>query len=344
MLDFDPATLPWVDRNDFEETLSNKLKNGQIHPKDVPLLRQWSQEGYVILRNAIEHRLIHSLWSNFERALRERPLGYAEVEGKGILAFSKLPPREELQKIVHYRFYNFHNLSEAGKRILLHPSIIRFMRLIFEETPVGLQSLLFEYGSEQGRHQDHIVVHTDIPSHLAAAWIACEDADDKSGPLLFYPGSHRLPKYDFGNGTLINKARNDYTVLTHYSKYLNEILKSREMKPRLFLAKKGDVLLWHAALVHGGGKREDSTRSRKSFVTHYSTVTAYPRDNRWPTIEPRTVKMNQGICYEARYRDHIEDLYPLSWRKLWSRSLLRFRFGTRSKLSRLKNKILNVVR
>ena len=37
----------------------------------------------------------------------------------------------------------------------------------------------------------------------------------------------------------------------------------------MFLAKKGDLLVWHANLLHGGEKVVDQNSTRKSMVLHY---------------------------------------------------------------------------
>lgn len=41
------------------------------------------------------------------------------------------------------------------------------------------------------------------------------------------------------------------------------------LKTSRFLAKKGDVFIWHAHLLHGGGPILDDSRTRKSYVFHY---------------------------------------------------------------------------
>ncbi|HXM50833.1 MAG TPA: phytanoyl-CoA dioxygenase family protein [Pyrinomonadaceae bacterium] len=38
---------------------------------------------------------------------------------------------------------------------------------------------------------------------------------------------------------------------------------------QLFLAKKGDVFLWHGMTLHGGSEIENPQLTRKSFVIHY---------------------------------------------------------------------------
>ena len=50
-------------------------------------------------------------------------------------------------------------------------------------------------GSEQALHQDMAVFHIYPHDYLIGAWIACEDIVRESGPLVFYPGSHRTPLF-----------------------------------------------------------------------------------------------------------------------------------------------------
>jgi ectoine hydroxylase-related dioxygenase (phytanoyl-CoA dioxygenase family) len=41
------------------------------------------------------------------------------------------------------------------------------------------------------------------------------------------------------------------------------------LEPHYFHAKKGDVLFWHANLLHGGSKRRNLQLSRRALVSHY---------------------------------------------------------------------------
>ncbi len=43
------------------------------------------------------------------------------------------------------------------------------------------------------------------------------------------------------------------------------------MNKEIFLAKKGDLFIWHANLLHGGELRTDDS-TRKSLVAHYFTT------------------------------------------------------------------------
>jgi ectoine hydroxylase-related dioxygenase (phytanoyl-CoA dioxygenase family) len=54
-----------------------------------------------------------------------------------------------------------------------------------------------------------------------------------------------------------------------YEPYIKDLLVKNACKPAYFHAEKGDVLLWHANLIHGGSRRRDLQRSRKAMVCHY---------------------------------------------------------------------------
>ncbi len=149
------------------------------------------------------------------------------------------------------------------------------------------QSLNFLKGSEQRAHSDTIHMTTFPLGYLIAVWVALEDITAESGPLFYYKGSHKLPyvlndNYDHGgNYFLLGKAS--------YKKYENAIdavIEKNELKKETFLAKKGDVFIWHANILHGGEKIIDPLSSRKSMVLHFFTeeVICYHEITQRPAI------------------------------------------------------------
>ena len=56
--------------------------------------------------------------------------------------------------------------------------------------------------------------------------------------------------------------------IEHHVNSLKERAEKRGIAKKTFAAKKGDVLIWHADLVHGGNPVSHIT-TRKSVVTHY---------------------------------------------------------------------------
>lgn len=97
------------------------------------------------------------------------------------------------------------------------------------------QTLNFRRGTEQDLHRDSGFFDT-VPSGLmAGVWVAFEDMEIGNGPLRFYPGSHR----------------SDGGV------------------PELGIMRKGQAIVWHAHLLHGGSPIIEAGRTRHSQVTHY---------------------------------------------------------------------------
>ncbi|MCY7349903.1 MAG: hypothetical protein LH606_04445 [Cytophagaceae bacterium] len=72
------------------------------------------------------------------------------------------------------------------------------------------------------------------------------------------------------------------------------------------LLKKGDILIWHAALAHGGNRIGNPELSRKSFVCHYSTVRSYPK-HRFETGETSLTEYHNGITVYANPENLAEE-------------------------------------
>jgi len=132
------------------------------------------------------------------------------------------------------------------------------------------QSINFLTGSEQRTHSDSIHMSTFPLGGLAAAWVALEDITPGNGPLHYYPGSHRLPYYlnaDYANeGTAWLIGDKEYTA---YEATIAQKIAEAGIEKQIFLARKGDVFIWHANLMHGGEPHSDKAQTRKSMVFHY---------------------------------------------------------------------------
>jgi ectoine hydroxylase-related dioxygenase (phytanoyl-CoA dioxygenase family) len=124
-------------------------------------------------------------------------------------------------------------------------------------------------GSEQALHQDMAVFHIWPCNFLIGAWIACEDVAEGSGPLVLYPGSHRAPFFPgFTQYRQTNLRTADRETFRRYQDYVDDL--ATRFERREFRATKGQVLLWHGMLIHGGAAIARRGTSRKSMVLHYS--------------------------------------------------------------------------
>src|SRR3569833_3186095 len=137
-----------------------------------------------------------------------------------------------------------------------------------EREPRPLQTIASHKGSQQPDHSDSIHMTTYPLGYLTAAWIAFEEIHPDSGPLVIYPGSHRLPNV-ISNDVGISESdikREGYSAYqARYEPFIANLIREHKLQPSYFHARKGDVLIWHANLLHGGSPRRNLALSRRSL-------------------------------------------------------------------------------
>ncbi len=151
------------------------------------------------------------------------------------------------------------------RRLAADRRVLHALQQLYGRRPLPFQTLNFPVGTSQLAHSDTIHFNS-LPSGLmAGVWVALEDMDENNGPLIYYPGSHKLPEYtmqDFGLGA-------GYAYYKAYEQAIQGVIAERNLQPEYGIIRKGDALIWHANLLHGGATRRDLSRSRHSQVTHY---------------------------------------------------------------------------
>ena len=301
--EFDAATLPWIDREDanVDDFVKKYQPPFKVSYNLAEKLKFWQKNGYVILEQAIQSEMLDLFWADVEE-LVEHPEKYKMWARIDLPKFDPVRERhikdfstEDLRG-KYVKLNDIHNISVAGKKLMTHPAIVSFLDAIFQQQTVVMQSLAFMYGSQQPTHQDYPWVTAKIPSHLAAAWIPVEDIKIDSGPLYYYVGSHKMPKFNFGNGIVFNQ-RSTRTPL-EFAEYLDTNCAELKYPKDTLLIKRGDVLIWHAALAHGGDIISNPDRTRKSYVCHYSTHEALPFHRHRPGQEPITEYHNGVAIYQ----------------------------------------------
>ena len=71
---------------------------------------------------------------------------------------------------------------------------------------MAFQTPNLEFGSQQEFHFDTFRMPAPIENKMVAAWIALEDVHPDSGPLRYYPGSHKIPPFRFSDRRLNRRA------------------------------------------------------------------------------------------------------------------------------------------
>lgn len=266
----------WLDRPDWRERIAERRRAGALTAGQAERLAHFAEHGFVVIDLAADPAVFAGVEADVDRAWREKPFDLAYASGGPARRF---PTAEEARDRKRgSRIHDLHSHSEPALGLYLDPLVHETARLILGDDAVAIQSLYFQFGSEQILHRDPVVVPTGAPLRLLAAWIALEDIHPDSGALVYVPGSHRLPYYEFAPGVYEFDGRimgaAEAAAATAFD---DEQARRRGLEPRLFTPCRGQALLWHASLRHGGSPVADPARTRKSFVVHFSTAGTYPR-------------------------------------------------------------------
>lgn len=256
---------PWLDRPDALEQIEEKLRAGEITAGEAEQCRYWHAHGYIVLEKLFDDETLDAVWASYERAAGAGKIKLAaEPAGEG----DPYPGR----------YLNPHKKAAQFCRILKNTALLHWIRVLMEREPKPLQTIASHKGSEQGVHSDSIHMTTYPLGYLSAAWIAFEDIHPESGPLVYYPGSHRLP-YVFSKDVGISEAEfknaGYRSYQEKYEPFIQDLIARHEIQPEYFHANRGDVLIWHANLLHGGSKRRDLKYSRKAVVCHFFVKGAF---------------------------------------------------------------------
>jgi ectoine hydroxylase-related dioxygenase (phytanoyl-CoA dioxygenase family) len=224
---------------------------------------RFERDGYTVLEGYFSAARVDRAVAAVRRLLRDRPhevvVDCLQTGRRTLWAQAGHPETR------HYKFNDLYLMSEEVRELALDAELTTVLEDLMGEPAVLCNSLNFEKGSSQPRHIDSLYMTPRTPHALLAAWIALEDVHADSGPLVYYPGSHRIPLYVFNDGT--HHASRDEIV--DWFDYIDVQLRLRGLREKTFLARKGDVFIWHADLVHGGSPIKDARRTRASLVGHY---------------------------------------------------------------------------
>jgi ectoine hydroxylase-related dioxygenase (phytanoyl-CoA dioxygenase family) len=265
-----PGDFLWLDRPSAPDRIEARRTRGELTAEEARLLGAWVRNGYTVMERAIEPALVDAALRDVDRVWNERWHVSVDLldEGGRRTVVDRCPPDTRQHP---YKLNQLHQQSQAIRQIFLHERIVRLMSLIFGSGVVGVNSLTFQFGSQQIAHVDHVYMTPSPPRRMAAAWIALEDVEPDSGPLEFWPGSHRLPAFRFSNPYPYHYMPAEQDA---HASYLSA--QKHRFTPERFLAKKGDVLLWHSMLAHGGAPIENRARTRFSMACHYFSLECFP--------------------------------------------------------------------
>ncbi|MFT3705774.1 MAG: phytanoyl-CoA dioxygenase family protein [Agriterribacter sp.] len=246
--DFKNLDVAPLYNNQHIPTVSTTALFKELDESSQKSISNFNREGYAIIKQYLSTESVDAINSEIEKLLEEKKVGFKN--GNKIMFAIHV---SNLLK----------SIGEDKKLLELLSSLINHEVKLF-------QSINFVMGSEQHTHSDSIHMTTYPLGGLLGVWIALEDIDEDNGPLHYYPGSHTLPYYlnsDYdneGNWFLLGSK-----YYTQYEKMLEEKIQEKKIQKKIFTAKKGDLLIWHANLLHGGEPHSNKNKTRRSMVYHY---------------------------------------------------------------------------
>jgi len=253
----DPTAMnvPTVE-SPFLETI---LQASGLAPDIAGAMRSYARDGFLVLEDMLEPDLIDEIagrmhWLFTPEAVADAPQGVRDL-------FDLDPNRRQDAWWV----------CEAVGRLACHPTLLGGLELLYGRKPIPFQTLNFRRGTEQPTHSDAIHFSSMPERFMCGIWVALEDITEDNGPLVYYPGSHRLPQFTLEQLGL--KAGEGHTAhgpsYARFENYVRAVVQACGLQEKRLTVKKGTALIWASNLLHGGSAIRRAGASRLSQVTHY---------------------------------------------------------------------------
>jgi Phytanoyl-CoA dioxygenase (PhyH) len=257
----------WIDEPDWLDVLARKRWSGEFSEELCGRIFRFVRDGYIIIPRAVPADLLDRLDAEIGSLWVFPPDGLLVETYEPDNRLKHAPPEPRFRE-GNTKLLDIFAFSAEARAAIANPPAIKFLRAIFGSRPKAMQSLSFWNGSQQPIHKDTAYVRVDTGAmRLAATWLALEDVEPGTGELEYYIGSHRAPAFMFGGESRWMEYKPE-----QHPDFLSSLHQDAQRfgYPRgSFLAKKGDLLIWHADLAHGGAPITKPGHTRRSLVTHF---------------------------------------------------------------------------
>jgi phytanoyl-CoA hydroxylase len=265
----------WIDQPSAPQIIGARLEQNEITNEEAVRLNKFFDDGYVIFPSGLTDNFFLAAISECRKLWLNRP--------EDLLAASNSFNGGRPMSLGHFpadfapgpgcRMLDSHSHNAPFADLMSLPILHRFIDLLLGEKSVATQSLYFSHGSGQPLHRDPWFVVTTPVSTLFAAWVALEDISPDSGPLSIVAKSHRLRYKPLNTGDIIfHDPQATADARDAHVKDMHKQMADSGLVAQPFLAKRGDILIWHGSLIHGGSPVQKSTASRESLVIHFDAA------------------------------------------------------------------------
>lgn len=242
----------WIDEENALEKLNILKANNKVDESLFNDIKNIIEEGYTIIKSCSKDDIIDKFVTKYNIAYNN----------------------------VYERVVNFHSQDECTLDLVCNNYIDKLLSTIFETTQTVYSSLTFGYGTNQSIHRDTPHFYTNPMDQYFGVWYALEDIHLDSGPLMYYKKGHKLDVKNgyntwnelFGTDTYKTPQKIDLCLNKYNSNIEEECKKHRlegvNTESIIQTINKGDVIVWHPKLPHGGSNILNKALTRKSVVTH----------------------------------------------------------------------------
>lgn len=235
----------------MQKILNLLKRDGKKNIEALNCVEKLNNHGYVILKNVLTPEECQAINQDFHNFCCENP-----DQSNLFLMDSNN----------HSRLCNMHITSDAAKAAILKERVLGVLDEFFGEKACVATSLYFEQSSEQALHRDTPFFHTRPNNKFAGIWFALETVRKDSGPLVYYPGGHKID-------IEIPVAENELDIDRAWRDYCRTIKQKVDdlgLIKEYGIIEQGDCLIWHPELPHGGSEIFEKGLTRKSMVFHCS--------------------------------------------------------------------------
>jgi hypothetical protein len=237
--------LPWLDRAGVDEAALTAAQ------------REWRQDGVVTLRGFLPDEVTEPYIRR--RAALGKPNGW----------FTATPYMHilELRDLALYPPLMAVLASLIGRQMMLHLCLTGWVT------------------TKRDWHQDDYLNPEHVNAWYAAVWIALDDIHPDCGPFEYVPGSHTWPlmRRHLVRGLLTpeeaergSRQTGDSVWPQLAERFTTPAIEAeiaRRGEPTVpFLARRGDVLIWHSRLMHRGALARVPGMERRALICHYTAA------------------------------------------------------------------------
>lgn len=285
----------WTDLNNAVELIEGKLELGFIDEEEAQLLLAFVENGYVVLRNAVDLDRIDKMRADIERLGEDPPPeAWITCVEEGYSAARPLLATDRYATDKQVKLLDLYSYLPSARDVVFAANTMRFVKMVFERPVLAYQSLFFFKGSQQPIHRDTAFVRVSSPMEFVASWTALEDIQPGSGELAYYPKSHQFPEFLFDDKHKWFPPGSQQ--IGEFYQHLDASAQAQGSLKTKFVANKGDVVIWSADFAHGGSEITDSNHTRLSIATHYCPINTYPMYRHYEGAN-EVVKAGDGIFH-----------------------------------------------